>query len=368
MTDDEYHALLAAVSETEQGRQFLAAHLDHNRLRETTLVLEAAERLEKMIAEQAESGHAADALDSAAPMPANLPALRDNLDAMSEEIDRAKREIASIRSDGSDDPFDSASLELDAIVASTEEATSAILTSAEQIQELAWVMREAGIDDSHCDQLDAYAVEIYTCCAFQDLTGQRTQKVVNTLRFLEARIGAMRAIWGSDRVDALEGNQTHGAPRNDGDIALHGPALPGQGMEQTDIDALLDEAGATVPKDGGTESGNTDLSDSSMPEMPSPDQEDASAPVDQHVDMTAESVPDSPENTPGLAVDPDDVIDAPTDLMEDTDVPPADIAPAAETADVAAATAAEADKHAGAVNIDALFDALSDGERKALFS
>ena len=41
----------------------------------------------------------------------------------------------------------------------------------------------------------------YTACSFQDITGQRTEKVVNVLRFIEQRINAMIEIWGVEDTD-----------------------------------------------------------------------------------------------------------------------------------------------------------------------
>ena len=43
-------------------------------------------------------------------------------------------------------------------------------------------------------------MEIFTACSFQDLTGQRTTKVINVLRYIEQRIGSMIAIWGEDKM------------------------------------------------------------------------------------------------------------------------------------------------------------------------
>ncbi|HEX2512031.1 MAG TPA: hypothetical protein VHK44_05480, partial [Xanthobacteraceae bacterium] len=87
-------------------------------------------------------------------------------------------------------PFD-AMEELDSIVQTTESATSNILTAAEQVQEIAWTMRESGSVEALCDELDARATEIYTACSFQDLTGQRTRKVIQLLRYLEDRINTV---------------------------------------------------------------------------------------------------------------------------------------------------------------------------------
>src|SRR6202040_1647882 len=84
------------------------------------------------------------------------------------------------------------------IVRTTEQATSAILAAAERVQEMAWTLRERGTDSDACDALDQRATDIYSACSFQDLTGQRTRKVVEVMRFLEERIKAMIDIWGGE--------------------------------------------------------------------------------------------------------------------------------------------------------------------------
>jgi chemotaxis protein CheZ len=121
-----------------------------------------------------------------------------------------------------------------------ETATSDILASAEQIQEIAWTMREQGFDGEVCDLLDSKATDVYTSCSFQDLTGQRTRKVIQVLRYLEGRINAMIGIWGLDGAMAAEAAE---AKQASGDAALlNGPALPGQGLDQTDVDVVMGPA------------------------------------------------------------------------------------------------------------------------------
>ncbi len=394
MNDEDYHALERAVMQTEQGRRFLAEYRVRNRSAETETVLAAAADLEHLF-----EAHAA---------PDSLNHLRDELAAMADEIDRAKQEIAAIQPDGGAGPFDSASLELDAIVASTEEATSAILTSAEQIQELAWTLRENGTSDADCDKLDQLAVEIYTCCAFQDLTGQRTQKVVNTLRFLEARIGAMRAIWGG----AVDGLAQAGAAtaENAGDDLLNGPALPGEGMEQDAIDALL---GADMAFDE-TETARPDVEiddviDADMVKTALAETEGGmEAALDQGPaleDAAPEATdPDgAPDAAPDVALWDDDSDDGDDEEMADAPSPDAMASPQEEDAlsqapvvdiadhlamdDMDGSDAAgddgvamtpvaddgsdpdpEADTDAAGTDIDGFFDSFSEGEKKALFS
>ena len=107
----------------------------------------------------------------------------------------------------------------------TETATSDILACAERIQEIAWTLREQGVEGEVCDLLDAKATEVYTACSFQDITGQRTRKVIGVLRYLEDRINAMIGIWGLDGAMAAEAAEQRAV---DGDKSLlNGPAKPG---------------------------------------------------------------------------------------------------------------------------------------------
>jgi hypothetical protein len=102
-------------------------------------------------------------------------------------------------------------------------------------------LREQGVDTEVCDLLDANATEIYTACSFQDITGQRTRKVIQVLRYLEDRINAMIGIWGLDGAMAAEAAEQRAV---DGDKALlNGPAKPGTGLDQADVDMVMGPAG-----------------------------------------------------------------------------------------------------------------------------
>jgi hypothetical protein len=181
----EYEAIAATFGTTERGRWFLAEHARRNRGAETEMLLGAIARLERTVTEDRgleAFGH-----------------LRGNLVDMADAISRTKAEIAAISTtDTEQTRLTQASLALDAIVRETEKATSDILGSAESIQEAAWTLRERGADTEACDALDRHATAIYTACSFQDLTAQRTARIVYTLRYLEDRLSAMIAIWGAE--------------------------------------------------------------------------------------------------------------------------------------------------------------------------
>jgi len=182
-TEADYEAIHAAVMDSVRGRWFLGEYARRNRNADTDLILAAIGRV------------AAPAPERPAPSPADR--VRFDLAEMARAIAQTRSEIASIKPEGdAKGSLSEATEELDSIVHTTERATSDILAAAEQMQEIAWTLRERGADPEVCDALDRRATDIYTACSFQDLTGQRTRKVVEVLRFLEERIRTMIDIWG----------------------------------------------------------------------------------------------------------------------------------------------------------------------------
>lgn len=221
----EYHTLEQTLLESDRGRRFLKEYLNRHKTPETTEILGAIHRLEKVVTRERT-------------VP-DLDKIRLDIAEMHEAIERTKAEIANIKAEGDDDSnrFVDASHELDAIVTQTEGATQSILEAAEQIQEQAWVLREKGADDAACDEIDAKATEIFMACSFQDLTGQRTNKVVQVLRYLESRINLMIGIWG---IEGVEAEDTAGPvdTRPDAHL-LNGPQMSGRGVCQNSVDELM---------------------------------------------------------------------------------------------------------------------------------
>jgi chemotaxis regulatin CheY-phosphate phosphatase CheZ len=174
LPDAEYDVIYATVSETAQGRRFLEEYARRRRPTETEATLATIERMQAAI----RHGGASERLEI-------LLEIAD----MAQAIVQLRAEILAMKPSGAGQL--DATEELDSIVHTTENATSRILAAAEQVQEIAWTMRESGSIEALCDELDKQATEIYTACTFQDLTGQRTRKVIQVLRYLEDRINAM---------------------------------------------------------------------------------------------------------------------------------------------------------------------------------
>lgn len=220
ISEEDYASIEAAVMETARGRWFLQEYAKRNRSSDTDEVLGAIRKLEFAMTQERSSG--------------DVDRIRFDLADMATAIARTKMEIASIKPDQGADKIDEASGELDAIVKATETATGEILAAGEHLQEIAWQLRESGHEGATADIIEQRATDIYTACSFQDITGQRTRKVIGVLQYLEARLDAMLAIWAGGAAPPPVSVARTGEA-----ALLNGPALPGQGLEQNDIDEML---------------------------------------------------------------------------------------------------------------------------------
>ncbi len=234
--NEDYDAIQAAVVETNRGRWFLSEFAKRNRSADTNILLDAIQKLHNTLVKQTDSPED--------------PRLKNELMDIASAIASTKNEIAAMtEANGDDDKITNATMELDAIVTTAEKATGDILNIAEEIQEIGWTLRESGIDEKSCDALDRHATDIYTACSFQDLTGQRTQKVIKILTFIDQRIEAMMDIWNGNEAT---GENVPGKPiaASNSDIRsdehlLNGPQFESEAPSQENIDDLL----ATDPFD-----------------------------------------------------------------------------------------------------------------------
>lgn len=169
--------------------------------------------------------------------------VRMEIAQMVRSIARAKAEIASIKHpEASKDEIETASNELDQIVAATEDATTRILDANEKVQGLLDEIAAMHPDDldlqTKVDEAGGHVITVLEACNFQDVTGQRITKVVRTLRFIEERILAMISIWGPDAFATLPVHEV--MDEDPDDPPMHGPQAEGQGISQDEIDALFD--------------------------------------------------------------------------------------------------------------------------------
>ena len=167
--------------------------------------------------------------------------LYHELDGLSKFIQAARREIADIRPQDIGGEFiPTATDELDAVVAATEEATGRILDGAEQI-----ITAASEMEEPLQSQLTEIATNIFEASNFQDITGQRITKVVKTLKHIEGKIEALVSVLGEEvvraRKDSAENEATAKAEEAavSDDELLNGPQLPSSAIDQDEIDRLL---------------------------------------------------------------------------------------------------------------------------------
>ena len=149
-------------------------------------------------------------------------------------IDQARSELKSANvGDIKGMHLPAATDELDAIVKSTEGATMAIFSGCEEIERAL-----SDLPEAQRTQAQSGVTKIYEACSFQDLTGQRINKIVKSLREVEIKVTSILDVL-HNRMGDMELNQMSTDTR-EGDAALmNGPQLPGQAISQDDIDKLL---------------------------------------------------------------------------------------------------------------------------------
>jgi chemotaxis protein CheZ len=161
------------------------------------------------------------------------------LESLAKFIHEAKSEVAALRpQDIRDKHLPTATDELDAIVSATADATHTILDAVESIERISTSMPEGAALGDH-------VIAIYQACSFQDITGQRINKVVKTLKQIESKVDQLLSAFGDEVAqqrtkatnEAAAAQESAKAAREE--HLLNGPQLPTEAVSQADIDALF---------------------------------------------------------------------------------------------------------------------------------
>ncbi|HXW23524.1 MAG TPA: chemotaxis protein [Xanthobacteraceae bacterium] len=124
--------------------------------------------------------------------------------------------------------------ELDAVVKATEAASNTIMECAEAV-----LAADAGDPTAFKAMVDQKMLVIFEACSFQDITGQRVAKVVETLKHIEARVARfVDAVRTKDTGRFVSAEERASAERKQR-LILHGPELPGRGNGQGEVDRLM---------------------------------------------------------------------------------------------------------------------------------
>jgi chemotaxis protein CheZ len=180
----------------------------------------------------------------------SVTSLRSDIGEIEEAIRGTKKELAAIKVGNNIGGVDIAALELTTVVTQTEQATNDILAAAEAIETIAGsIQSETTLENAKglAATIADKVTTIYMASNFQDLSGQRISRVVDTLNFIESRIHRMIDAWGGlqalhDLIETEirtkeEERETEGAA-----ALLTGPVPVNaeDHVDQSAIDALFD--------------------------------------------------------------------------------------------------------------------------------
>jgi chemotaxis protein CheZ len=172
---------------------------------------------------------------------ADLHVLKSELVGLFQYIQRVRQEIAALHKPAENDHrFASISEQLDAVVKATAEATNTIMAAMEENEKIVGEVKKSIPDKALAAKLDKIsdnAAAVFEACAFQDITGQRINKVAKSLAYVEKHVNVLINVWGRDELEKTE--VTPDKEKTADEQLLHGPQLEGKGVSQDEIDKLF---------------------------------------------------------------------------------------------------------------------------------
>ena len=260
--DADYDALCEALMASARGRWFLQEYAKRNRNADTLVVLDAIARVESVV--RGEQAHHA------------TQDVRIELLEMARTIAQTRANVAEAN------PAPAAE-------AASDPAATDIFAAAGRLQEVAWTMRERGLDMAMCDQIADLSSAILSASSLRNPNDGRAQKLGEVLRSLERRIDAMLS--AASKPPASDGSDDR--PAMESGAALPAAVLPFAEPEPTLADVA--EAGP------GSEPDQLDFNPIAIEQRAAP----AAAP---------ESAPAAEPAPPPVAAETDDFLLAPLPL------------------------------------------------------
>jgi chemotaxis protein CheZ len=126
--------------------------------------------------------------------------------------------------------------ELGAIVKATEKATDTIMNCAEAL-----MAADASDPVAYKAMVDEKMMMIFEACSFQDITGQRIAKVVETLQHIEDRVARFANVMKAKDFEGFMTDTERDRAARRERLLLHGPSLEGQGVDQSMVDNLIEK-------------------------------------------------------------------------------------------------------------------------------
>lgn len=159
----------------------------------------------------------------------------EEFQAIAEAICRMKADIGRLQADDlRNNKIPDAGQELDAIVEATEEATNTIMEATESLM---------AVDPSDASALseavNSATMTIFEACSFQDITGQRIAKVVETLSMIETRVQRFADTFGVEDTEGYLTEEEEARAKRKDELILHGPQMAEDAIGQDAVDALF---------------------------------------------------------------------------------------------------------------------------------
>lgn len=164
--------------------------------------------------------------------------------SLSKYIDQARKDIASLQpSDMNAQYIPRAGQELDAIVESTEAATNTIMQAAEEI-----MAADTNDTVAYQELVGDAVMRIFEACSFQDITGQRISKVVETFTYIEGRLNKLASLVEGVEAAVPDKTEESAAEKRKREQILNGPQLKADAKDQNEVDALFGAATVATPE------------------------------------------------------------------------------------------------------------------------
>jgi len=154
----------------------------------------------------------------------DIEQLKQTIDTMRSDLNGANPGKIQSHIPGAED-------ELDAIVKTTESATNEIMAACEAIQQ---EIEQNPLQETA--RIESEIIRIVEACTFQDITGQRIGKIIQSLKEIDQQATELSLVLRKRFSDLTEAPEP---ARKNEDSLLNGPQLPGQGISQEEIDNLL---------------------------------------------------------------------------------------------------------------------------------
>lgn len=162
-------------------------------------------------------------------------AVMSELREIAQYIESLKGEIGALRpNELREQSIPLAGQELDAIVSATEKATHSIMECAEAV-----MAHDATDVESYKAFVEDRMMIIFEACSFQDITGQRIAKVVETLRLIESRVARFAEALPVVDGDAVVSETERAAAERKQRLILHGPQHESDAIKQDEVDRLF---------------------------------------------------------------------------------------------------------------------------------